>query len=32
MRGVHANFIATNMTTGKIYLAGESGVTVITEK
>ena len=32
IRGIHANFIATNMTTGKAYLAGDSGLIVITEK
>ena len=32
IRGIHANFIATNMATGKAYLAGDSGLTVITEK
>jgi YVTN family beta-propeller protein len=32
LRGIYANFIAVNMATGKLYLSGEGGVTIMSEK
>lgn len=32
LHGIRADFIATNMLTGKVYLSGEGGVTVVSEK